>query len=340
MPLAARRLKSAAICPVDKINYWNKRMLSLFFSYSHADEKYRDELEIHLAILKRENVISVWHDRRIDAGSSIDDEIDSNLDTADIVLLMVSANFLASDYCYENELLRALENHKNAKSIVIPVIVHPCDWKKSIFGHLRATPTDGQPISKFPNIHDAYLCVVKDIRKAVKKLGVSGAQPKVARTEGLLQTTIANPRSSNLRAKREFTDKERDDFLEFAFEYLSNYFENSLDELKSRNSQIDSRFTRIDRNTFTASVYRNGKKKSSCSVWIAGPTSFGGDIRYANSDKGPGNSFNESLSIKDDGYSHFLEPLGMGLSVRNHEKKMTEQGGAEYFWSMFMHSLQ
>ncbi len=315
-------------------------MLSLFFSYSHADEKYRDELEVHLAILKRENVITVWHDRRIDAGSSIDDEIDSNLETADIVLLMVSASFLASDYCYEKELSRAIENHKNAKTIVIPVIVHPCDWKNSMFGHLRATPTDGQPISKFPNIHDAYLCVVEDIRQAVKKFGVPGAQPKVARTGGIPQTTVANPRSSNLRAKREFTDKERDDFMEFSFEYLSNYFENSLKELKTRNSQLDSRFTRIDRHTFTASVYRNGTKKSSCTVWIASSTSFGGDIRYANSDKGSGNSFNESLSIKDDGYSHFLEPLGMGVGIRNHNKKMTEQGGAEYLWSIFVQPLQ
>lgn len=313
-------------------------MLSLFFSYSHLDENYRDELEKHLAILKREKIIGVWHDRRIDAGSTIDNEIDENLETADIVLLMVSANFLDSDYCYEKELLRALENHEAGKSIVIPVIVHPCDWKHSSFGGLRATPTDGQPVSKFPNIHDAYLCIVEDIRRAAQKLGASSSAPVRPTSTEPIQPVMSKPRSSNLRAKREFTDKERDDYLDSSFEYIANYFENSLQELKSRNPQIDFRFNKIDKNTFSASIYQNGAKKSSCSIWIGGSHSFGGDICYSNSDTGQGNSINDSLSIEDDGYTHHLKPLGFGRSSENGQ--MSQQGGAEHFWSMLVDGLQ
>lgn len=315
-------------------------MLSLFFSYSHLDEKYRDELEKHLAILKREKIINVWHDRRIDAGSLIDNVIDENLETADIVLLMVSANFLASYYCYEKELLRALENHGTGKSIVIPVIVHPCDWKHSSFGGLRATPTDGQPISKFPNIHDAYLCIVEDIRRAAEKLGAPSSAPTSFTSKGPIQPVASKPRSSNLRAKREFTDKERDDYLESSFEYIANYFENSLEELRSRNSQVDFRFNRIDKNSFTASIYQNGAKKSSCSIWIGGSLSFGGDICYSNSDSGQGNSINDSLSVADDGYTHYLKPLALGLGSNSEKDQMSEQGGAEYFWSMLVDRLQ
>ena len=90
-------------------------MVSLFFSYSHRDEEFRDELEIHLAMLKREGSISAWHDRRIDAGAKLHDDISEHLETADIIWLLVSPYFLASDYCYEREMTRALERQKKRR---------------------------------------------------------------------------------------------------------------------------------------------------------------------------------------------------------------------------------
>jgi hypothetical protein len=81
---------------------------TLFFSYAHADEDLRDQLETHLSGLRRQGIISSWHDRRIIAGTEIGHAIDSHIDTADIVLLLVSPNFIASDYCYEREMGRAL----------------------------------------------------------------------------------------------------------------------------------------------------------------------------------------------------------------------------------------
>lgn len=316
-------------------------MLSLFFSYSHVDEKYRDELEIHLAMLKRERVISVWHDRRITAGEDIDDKIDANLENADIILLMVSPHFLASDYCYEKEMSLAIEKHNSGKAVVIPVIVHPCDWHNSAFGNLRATPTDGKPISKFPNIHDAYLCVVQDLRLAAERLS-QGGESLSPQVEGAYedQSLPANPRSSNLRMKKEFTDKEKDDFLESTFEYIANFFENSLNELQVRNPQIESRFNRLDKVRFTASVYINGRKTSACKIWLPGSNSFAGEIGYSNNDSGGENSFNESLSIVDDGYSLFLRPMGLALSFSSGSEHLTQQGGAEHLWGIFVKPLQ
>src|SRR5688572_524231 len=136
-------------------------MAKLFFSYSHKDEDLRDELEVHLSALKREGVIELWHDRRIGAGKDFGDEIGRNLEEADVVLLLISPYFIASDYCYENEMARAMKRHDEGTARVIPVILHPCDWKNLPFGKLNATPNDGKPISKFTNKHEGFLEVTR-----------------------------------------------------------------------------------------------------------------------------------------------------------------------------------
>lgn len=101
--------------------------IEVFFAYSHKDESLRDELETHLSILRRGGVISSWHDRRISAGREWVGEIDSHLNRADIILLLVSSDFIASDYCYKKEMARAIERHDRGEARVIPVILRECD---------------------------------------------------------------------------------------------------------------------------------------------------------------------------------------------------------------------
>ena len=145
-------------------------MVNIFFSYSHKDEEFRDVLEIHLSALKRQGIISTWHDRRIGAGEELGNEISEHLEMDEIILLLVSPYFIASDYCYNIEMKRAMERHEKGEARVIPVIVHPCDWHGTPFGKLLAIPTDGKPISKFPNQHDGFLEVTKAIRKATEDI--------------------------------------------------------------------------------------------------------------------------------------------------------------------------
>ena len=196
-------------------------MVQVFFSYSHKDEELRNELETHLALLKRQGVISAWHDRRISAGNNIGTTISGELEDSEVVLLLVSANFLSSDYCYEKELARALEKERAGSAIVIPVILHPCDWHSAPFGQLRATPTDGKAISLFANQHEALTIVAKDVREAIsKKYGRPAPAVEQAfaqNVENLVTrqaTDSQRARSSNLRVKRKFDDHERDHFLE------------------------------------------------------------------------------------------------------------------------------
>jgi hypothetical protein len=99
-------------------------MAKLFFSYSHKDEELRDELEIHLSTIKRQGVIKTWHDRRIGGGNEFRKSIDENLEQSEIILLLVSPYFIASDYCYDVEMQRAIQKHENGTAKVIPVILH------------------------------------------------------------------------------------------------------------------------------------------------------------------------------------------------------------------------
>ena len=141
----------------------------IVFSYSHVDEKLRDQLEVHLGLLKREGVITGWHDRKITPGTEWRRQIGAAIDRCNIVVLLISADFINSDYCFDVELTRALERHEAGEARVIPVIIRPCDWHSAPFGKLQALPKRGKPITTW-NSRDAALAdVAKGIRKAVEE---------------------------------------------------------------------------------------------------------------------------------------------------------------------------
>ena len=141
--------------------------VEVFISYSHADEKLRQKLENHLALLRREGFVSVWHDRRIVPGEQWAAEIDAHLESAGIVLLLVSASFIASDYCWDVEVKRAVERHDAGDCRVIPVILSPCDWQSAPFGQIQGLPRDAKPITTWRNRDEAFTDVAKGIRRAV-----------------------------------------------------------------------------------------------------------------------------------------------------------------------------
>ena len=152
-------------------------VIELFFSYSHQDQGMRDEMDKYLSVLKRSNRIATWHDRKIGAGSEWGKEIDENLDRADIILLLVSADFLASDYCWGIEMKRALQRHESGQALVIPVILHPCDWEDAPFAKFEALPRDARPVSSWPDPAEAYTDVAKGIRDAAQELAQKSPAP-------------------------------------------------------------------------------------------------------------------------------------------------------------------
>jgi hypothetical protein len=144
--------------------------VEIFYSYSHKDEEFRDELEKHLSLLKRQGFISSWHDRKIGAGTEWKGQIDEHLESAGIILLLISSDFLASDYCYDIELKLAMERHENGKARVIPIILRSCDWNSSPFVKLQALPRNGKPVKSWNDRDEAFTDVAARIRQVITEL--------------------------------------------------------------------------------------------------------------------------------------------------------------------------
>ncbi len=143
--------------------------VEVFFSYSEQDEQLRDELETHLSILKRQGAIATWHRRQISAGTEWQGEIDAHLDSAQMILLLVSPDFLASDYIWDVEIQRAMERHATGLARVIPVLLRPVDnWQKAPFGELQPLPTNGMPVTTWENRDRAFENIAAGIRKILE----------------------------------------------------------------------------------------------------------------------------------------------------------------------------
>jgi hypothetical protein len=146
------------------------KSVELFISYSHRDEELRQQLDKHLASLKRQKVIETWHDRKIEAGMEWAKQIDDNLNQADIILLLISPDFISSNYCSEIEMERAIKRHEAGEAIVVPIILEPCDWKWLPFSKYQAFPKNAKPITTWTNVNEAFLDVIQGIRTVAERL--------------------------------------------------------------------------------------------------------------------------------------------------------------------------
>jgi internalin A len=144
-----------------------RRAARVFVSYSHKDERQLNELKTHLSPLERLKLIETWYDRRIVAGEDFGQKINENIDGADIILLLVSADFIASKYCYEIEMKRALERQAKGEAHVVPVILRDVNWQViPELSNLTAVPKDGRPVRNWPNKDTAW----KDVSKSVQTM--------------------------------------------------------------------------------------------------------------------------------------------------------------------------
>ena len=159
--------------------------VSLFYSYAHEDEPLRDELQGHLKLLERRGLLAPWHDRQIVPGSDWSAEIDANLRRAELVLLLVSKDFINSDYIMGVELAAAMERHAQRLAVVIPIVVravdlNPEDAQDLPFLALQGLPTDLKPVTSWPNRDEAWTNVAKGLRASVK--GIRERRPATPRT--------------------------------------------------------------------------------------------------------------------------------------------------------------
>ena len=323
-------------------------MASLVFSYAHVDEALRNELEKHLSPLQRMGRISTWHDRRIVPGEEFAGQIDQHFGDADIILLLISSDFIASDYCYQIEMSNALQRHERGEAVVIPVILRPCAWRQLPFGKLLAATVDGKPIAQFPSFDEGFVQVAEAVSRALDKLGASSVQALSAVQPFLARPTDASfsigsssgPRSSNLALPRSFTDLDRDRALREGFDYLARFFENSLEELRQRNPGLETNFHRRDADAFESTAYREGRQATHCGIWRGRRGNGLGDICFSSSGISE-SSCNESMSIAENSQLIGFRPLmgGGGVGGRR-DQLLTNEGMAEHLWNLFVTPLK
>ncbi len=177
----------------------SREALKLFISYVHEDEPLREKLGVHLAQLEREGAIQPWHDREIAAGDEWRGQIDDRLEAADLILLLVSPSYLASDYCFDVETNRALERHALGQARVIPVILRPCYWESAPFAELQALPKDGKAVTTWRNRDEAWLDVARGLKEAFTSLrGKSAEQRRKQHPRDARQPLYADDQSRDL----------------------------------------------------------------------------------------------------------------------------------------------
>lgn len=318
-------------------------MTRAFISYSHADEALRKEFGKHLSLMRRQGLVDDWTDHKIPPGGEFEEHIRAALDAADLIVLLVSPDFIHSDYCYSVELERAMQRHEERSAIVVPVILRPVDWQSAPFGGLKVLPRDGKPVVSWPTMDDGFVDAVRSLRALLlqRSSASAGAAPaSVPAPAPNIQPDAATrpvPRANQTRLAREFTDLDRDTFLDDAFGHIRAFFEASLEDLGAQNAGAEGRMRQVSEIGFTATVYRHGKKLAGCYVRIA--NSFGRDrsIGFSNDDSVRDNSYNEMLSVDSDRHDLHLCPMMRGWSGA--PSKLTPQQAAEHLWRQFVTHL-
>lgn len=303
--------------------------MKAFISYSHKDAGALDRLHTHLAMLHREGAIEAWFDREILAGGELDAEISAQLESCELFLLLISPDFLASDYCVEREMQSALERHAAKNARVVPIIIEPCDWTASPLRQLKALPRDAKPVSEWTNENNAYLDVVNEIRRILRSDCLSdGPIASDPATEGGAATR-------RYRVKRDFDEIDRSDFRSTAFQSLRSYFERAIVEIDSIDA-LRGRFVPLTETSFTCTLVNKARDRSVAHITVhcRGSSHGFSDIFYSFIENAADNTANGGFSIKADEYELYLAPMMFG-SGRDDER-LTAEGAAETLWAEFL----
>lgn len=305
--------------------------MKVFISYSHKDEAALRRLHTHLAVLRRDGRIENWFDREILAGGEIDAEIAERLESSGIFLLLVSPDFLASDYCVEREMKRALERHCSGAARVVPIIVEPCDWASTPLHDLKALPRDGKPISEWTNENNAYLDVVNELRRILQ----AEETPRVAeQAEATIRQGPFRSGVRRYRVKRDFDEIDRSDFREAAFAIIRDYFKSAVAEIDAI-EDLRGRFVSLSAASFTCTIVNRAREHGTAHITVHGRRdNMGlGDISYSFTENAPANTANGMFMIEADEYELFLSSM-MGFG--QHEKRLTPEVAAERLWEDFL----
>ena len=305
--------------------------LKLFISYSHIDQELLDRLHKHLAQLQRDGTISEWYDREIHAGGNINKEIEAALERADTFLACASPDYIASNYCYERELERALEREKTGELTVVPIIFEPCEWLETPLANFKALPTDGKPVVEYTNQNLALLEVATELRR------LASLRTKAADSAVSAPSTQERPQAeSRYRVKREFDELDKRDFIERCFNEIFRFFEASVRELEAL-PEIEARLSPLTEDSFSCTVINRGIRRGFKTMHVrrGGPW---GAIDYLFGEQNSRTTSNGGFGVEADDYQLHLRTTGFGRMPSGRETLPATEA-AQVLWDELLREV-
>ncbi|MDE2798464.1 MAG: toll/interleukin-1 receptor domain-containing protein [Gemmatimonadota bacterium] len=311
--------------------------MKVFISYSHRDDEALNRLHTHLAPLRSEGLIDAWFDREILAGENIDAEITKELESCDLFLMLVSPDFLASDYCVNREMKRALERHRDGAVHVVAIIIEPCDWFSLPIHELKVLPRDGKAISEWMNQNSAYLDVVQELRRIIETR--KDTVPGTERTSFSGGTMDTSPMAPSYRIKKDFDEIHRSEFRETAFATIRDYFQQQIDLINTIDD-LRGRFVSYGPSSFGCTIVNRARLRNQSTAHITVHYRNGrmglGDISYSFSENSAPNMANGIFYIESDGYEQYLVNT---IGFRDDQGQLTPKNAAERLWTEFIQQI-
>lgn len=302
--------------------------MEAFISYSHQDAAALERLHVHLATLKRDGLVTTWYDRNILAGDDLDEEISAHLESSGLFLLLVTPDFLNSDYCVEREMGRALERQAAGEARVIAIIAEPCDWQSTPLAKVKVVPCDGRAVSEWTNPNSAFLDTIREIRRAIEA-DQKGPSPRVELFDRSAVTVTAQNR---YRAKRDFDDIDRSEFREAAFVTMRKYFRQAVEELDSI-EDFRGRFRDLSATSFGCTIVNRARDRGTAHITVhmrAGDKYGLGDIYYSFEENSASNSAHNTFVIGHDEFELFLTSGHFGMA--REMPKLSPEVASEGVW--------
>lgn len=319
------------LCTQERIKY--KYAMRAFISYSHHDEDHVDRLRAHLAMLEREGLVEGWHDRRILAGSDLDATIDNELASCDLFFAMVSADFLASNYCYEREMQEALRRHETGSMRVVPILLEPCDWQTSPLGKLLALPTDAVAVSEWTNRENAYFSIAQEVRK-IAQSGIETQTSEEKPNKTIDRFAKDHTLNTKYKIKKQFDEIDKFKFCKSAFDHIRAYFASSVEEINN----IDGIKALIDEKsddkfsvTLVNSMISSGKGYIIVRRHDGGHF---GDIDFSTSPSSREGSSEGGFAVQHDDYEQFLTPQLFWTS--GSDERISAKQAARMLWDKLL----
>jgi hypothetical protein len=302
----------------------------LFISYSHADAEQLERLHKHLAQLEREGTVAGWYDREIGAGSKIENEIRAALESADIFIACASPDYIASNYCYDRELDRALEREATGELTIVPVIFEPCDWLSTPLSKFMALPRDGKPISEYTNQNIALLEVIGALRALAQS--THDNEINVGTTpSGPAEATAA----SRYRVKKDFDELDKRDFVERCFNDIYRFFEASVSELQSL-PEIEARLSGLGADSFSCTVINRGVRRGFETIHVRRGGAWGA-IDYLFGEQDSRNTSNGGFTVEADDYN--LSLRGASFARPSGREPLTSDEAAQLMWDELLRKV-